>query len=117
MLFDEDLKELKEKELKTERLLLIKGDLMAVIVSWPHVKKRIDKHEYEIGDNLWDVVLVSTAQWMEVAAIPGVTKPRFTKLIQRVKDLGFIFPDGTLPQDVSDYLRMLVYGAGSVKKR
>jgi len=113
MFFEKLLKELKEQNLDIERLHLLSDDLMLAAISWQYVDKEIN-NKLETND-IWDCVKFDLLQWSELSGF--INDKQLRKIFPRLKALKFIYPDGSMPDDVRALVRNKIRGKLKAKKK
>lgn len=86
-------------------------NVMKLVISWGKIQhtftgegKRVPKDEYDKWRWLWKNYSFSLREWLEVAGI--VDQAYGAKLADRIIRMRLVFPDGTYPQIVREFLNI-----------
>ncbi len=101
-LFEEALAFDKAKDFNPLALSLVDGPMRKSIAAWPFVSRQIEvpKNDKE-SDWSWAYVHYSPFEWMNLA---GLETSEYESIITKLRTLGLIFADGTMPDEVRSFL-------------
>ena len=85
--------------------------VMKLMVAWSKIKHefkggagKVPKEEYDRWTWLWRCYSFSLREWLDLA---GITQQSYgARLIDRIIKLRLVFPDGTYPQVVKEFLNI-----------
>jgi hypothetical protein len=106
--FEEALVALKAEGFNSRSILLINKLIEPVLVAWPYVTRTIENTS-TVDPDAWDFVRFDPVEWMDMAGL-RLLDDEFDALFLRLKNMRLIYPDGSYPDDVSEYLLNLATG-------
>lgn len=100
--WEKALKRIKTVEFDRGRLFLITHDMLKLIVSWSSVPRgyRADVKDTGESESAWGMVHYDVEDWVRLSGVGMDTY----KLHMIVRDLGMVYPDGTVPKEVKEYI-------------
>lgn len=100
--FKEAVLALKAEGFNTRAVLLIDKFIQALLVAWPFVTRTVEDVAREDVD-AWDWIRFDPTEWKDMAGLV-LSHSEFYSLFLRMKTMRLIYPDGTYPKEVDDYL-------------
>jgi len=89
----------KAKDFNPLALQLVDSKMRKAIAAWPFVERIVE--EPEDGDDAWSFVRYNPFEWMNLA---GLETNEHRDILEKLKTLGLIFADGTMPTEVHSFI-------------
>jgi hypothetical protein len=103
--YDQLLAELKQEEPSSASILMMDNITCQVVLSWPNVTRRLVSSP--VGNRelhpCWHYTWFDSNQW---AMLAGVSVMDIFKIFNALAKMMVIYPDGTLPSVVWDFLKL-----------
>lgn len=112
--YEEELMAFKSEGFDAAAILLVDDVAIRVIAVWPHIVRSIE--DAPVGSDVWGYVNFDISEWMHLADT-GLTGFDFGELVDRLKTLRLIYPDGTLPEEVRQHIIYRLSALGVTNKK
>lgn len=101
--FEDVLEEMKGLEFDKSLLLVLDDDMVKMIAAWPVARRIYIKRPLPDPDlpEIWGNVGFFMSNW---TALANVSESNGWRVWKTIVTHGMIYPDGTLPKEVSEYL-------------
>lgn len=106
--FQEALIALKAEGFNSRAILLIDKFMEPMLVAWPYITRTIESTS-AVDADAWDFVSFDPVEWKDMAGL-RLPSHEYELLFLRMRNMRLIYPDGTYPDEVSNYLQNLATG-------
>ena len=100
--FREALSILKSEGFNSRAILLIDRLIQPLLVAWPFITRTIESTSVTDPD-AWDFIRFDPVEWRDMAGL-RMSSFEFNQIFLRMKNMRLIYPDGTYPDEVDQYL-------------